>query len=171
MVWDEVRKVGGGQFLTDLEMRWAVFEVQWETTEEFLAEWCELIYIFRRTSLSASRRIICKWARRVAGRLESISLVLAKDFGSSQSRGPVAEVMPKSRQIFKTPLCLPAFRILLMVWTREGKDRDRWGLLLGFWLEVKVVLPFTQTEELRTDRGDRYSVLPMLRQIPIRKLS
>lgn len=76
--------VGRGQFLkelTDLEMRWAVFEVQWETTEGFLAEWHELISIFRKTSLSALRRFTCTWARREAGRLKAISVELAKDVG------------------------------------------------------------------------------------------
>lgn len=36
----------------------------------------------------------------------------------------VAGVMPKSGQIFKMHFHLSLFGILLMVWTREGKDGD-----------------------------------------------
>lgn len=115
MLGDEVRKVGRGQFLrelADLVMRWDVFQVLWETTEGFLAERHELIYTWRKTSLSALRRIECKWARREAGRVGAISVVLAKDIGGlgwEESEGC------ESRQIVKTHFHLPAFRILLMV--------------------------------------------------------
>lgn len=62
-------------------MRWGIFEVQWETTEGFLAEWHELIYIVGKTSFSALRRLTYTWTRRKTRRLEVISVVLPKNVG------------------------------------------------------------------------------------------
>lgn len=160
--WGEDRKIGRSQFLKELanlKMRWDLFQVQWETTEGFMAKWYELIYIFRKTSLSAQWRIKIRWTRRDAetGHFSSAGK------GSWWFGLGVVGGWCRSGGMLKY-FHLPTFKILLMVWIWKGKDGDGWGFIpvsdgsCRWWCP----LPRWGNEE-KNQLRERYFVLLMLR--------
>lgn len=62
-------------------MRWGLFEIQWETTDGFLGEWCEPIYNLKKISIYFKENQM-KMERMEAGRPEATWAVLAKDVGT-----------------------------------------------------------------------------------------